>query len=180
VLRQIGTSGACAHHPPTGLGSPNGDTPLTDGDLLISEVNGSWVDEYTLSGHLVWTAQLAIGYPSDPQQLGPDRYLIADYEHPGAIIEFTRTGRITYRYQPLSGPGMLNRPSLVELLPSGVFMLNDDYNDRMVAIDPVTQALVWQYGVTAHAGTRVGLINIPDGFDLLTANGSTPTHAATG
>ena len=30
-------------------------------------------------------------------------------------------------------------------------MLNDDYNDRMVAIDPVTGALVWQYGVTGEA-----------------------------
>jgi hypothetical protein len=75
---------------------------------------------------------------------------------------------------------VLNRPSLVELLPSGVFMLNDDYNHRMVAIDPSTHALVWQYGVTAHAGTATGLLNTPDGFDLLAPDGSTPTHPTTG
>jgi outer membrane protein assembly factor BamB len=180
VAHQIGTSGRCVHSPPTELGSPNGDTPLTDGNLLISEVNGSWIDEYTPNGRLVWETKLAIGYPSDPQQFAPDRYLIADYEAPGGIIEFDRAGRISYRYQPASGPGMLNHPSLVELLPSGVFMLNDDYNNRMVAIDPITQALVWQYGVTAHAGTAPGMLNTPDGFDLIEPDGRTPTHTATG
>ncbi len=180
VLNQIGTTGACVHNPPGELGSPNGDTPLADGDLLISEINGSWVDEYTPQGRLVWDVQLPIGYPSDPQQIGPDAYLVADYEGPGAIVVFNRQGTVLYRYQPSSGPGALNRPSLVELLPSGVFMLNDDYNDRLVAIDPATGALVWQYGVTGEAGAAAGLLDVPDGFDVLGPAGSTPTHTATG
>ena len=180
VVHQIGTSGRCLHRPPTELGSPNGDTPLSDGNLLISEVNGSWIDEYTLRGRLIWNTKLAIGYPSDPQQLRPDRYLIANYETPGAIIEFNRSGQITYRYQPASGTGMLNHPSLVELLPTGAFMVNDDYNDRMAAIDPITHALVWQYGITGRAGTAPGRLNTPDGFDVITAGDKTPTHAATG
>ena len=180
VLHQIGTPGRCVHDPPSALGSPNGDTPLKDGNLLVSEINGSWIDELTPGGRVVWTTQLPIGYPSDPQQLGPDRYLVADYEHPGAIVEFDRRGRITYRYQPSTAPGALDHPSLAELLPSGVFMVNDDYNDRMVAIDPATRSLVWQYGVTGHAGTARGLLDTPDGFDLLAPDGSTPTHPATG
>jgi outer membrane protein assembly factor BamB len=180
VVDQIGRAGRCVHRPPVALGSPNGDTPLANGNLLISEINGSWVDEYTPTGKLVWTTRLAIGYPSDPQQLGPDRFLIADYEDPGGIVEFGRAGTITFRYQPRSGPGRLNRPSLVELLPSGVFMLNDDYNHRMLAVDPATGALVWQYGITGHAGTAPGLLDTPDGFDLIQANGRTPTHPTTG
>jgi hypothetical protein len=75
---------------------------------------------------------------------------------------------------------MLDHPSLTELLPSGVFMTNDDYNHRMVATDPVTGALVWQYGVTGQRGTRPGLLNTPDGFDVLLPNGTTPTHRFTG
>jgi outer membrane protein assembly factor BamB len=153
---------------------------LPDGDLLISEINGSWVDEFTTSGRLVWDVHLPIGYPSDPQQIGPNAYLVADYEDPGAIVVFNHQGSILYRYQPSSGAGALNRPSLVELLPSGVFMLNDDYNDRMVAIDPATGSVVWQYGVTGEAGTTAGLLNTPDGFDILGPGRSTPTHAATG
>jgi hypothetical protein len=180
VAHQIGTDGSCVHNPPTSMGSPNGDTPLANGNLLISEINGSWVSEYTTRGKLVWSVQLPIAYPSDPQQLGPDRYLIADYSSPGEIIEFNRKGQILYRYAPASGPGMLDHPSLVEMLPSGVFMANDDYNDRMVAIDPATKALVWQYGVTGRPGTARGRLNTPDGFDLLLPNGTTPTHPVTG
>jgi hypothetical protein len=180
VAHQIGANGVCHHNPPASMGTPNGDTPLADGNLLISEITGSWVTEYTPTGKLVWTVQLPISYPSDPQQLGPNRYLIADYATPGQILEFNRAGRILYRYRVASGPGMLNQPSLVELLPSGVFMANDDYNNRMVAIDPATRALVWQYGITGRRGTRPGKLYIPDGFDLLLPNGTTPTHRATG
>jgi hypothetical protein len=49
-----------------------------------------------------------------------------------------------------------------------------------VAIDPSTKALVWQYGVTGHPGTAPGLLNTPDGFDLLARGGATPTHPTTG
>jgi len=180
VAHQIGTDGVCQHNPPSSMGTPNGDTPLADGNLLVSEINGSWVTEYTPAGKLVWTVQLPISYPSDPQQLGHDRYLIADYAAPGQILEFNRAGRILYRYRVASGPGRLDHPSLVELLPSGVFMANDDYNNRMVAIDPATRALVWQYGVTGRKGRGPGKLHIPDGFDLLLPNGTTPTHRVTG
>jgi hypothetical protein len=181
VLTQIGTTGSCAHNPPTGVGSPNGDTPLADGNLLVSEINGNWIDEYTTSGRLVWDCQLpSVGYVSDPQQIGPDRYLVAGYEDPGSFVEFNRRCDVLYRYAPLAGPGALDHPSLVEHLPSGVLMANDDYNDRIVAIDPSTGALVWQYGTTGVPGTAAGLINTPDGFDLLGPGGVTPTHTATG
>jgi len=180
VLHQIGTPGTCEHQPPTYLGSPNGDTPLPDGDILVSEINGSWIDEFTLTGRLVWTVHLPIGYPSDPQYLGNGRYLVADYEKPGAFIEFDRNGHIFYRYGPASGTGELNMPSLVESLPSGVLMANDDHNDRMMAIDPATGALVWQYGHDGVPGTAPGYLYKPDGFDILGPGGTFPTHPATG
>jgi len=180
VANQIGTNDVCAHAPPKDVGSPNGDTPLLDGNVLVSEVTGQWITEYTPQGTPVWTVHLPIHYPSDPQQIGPDLYLVADYSDPGAIDEFNRAGQILYRYSPASGLGALDQPSLAEFLPSGVFMANDDYRDRMVAVDPVTQALVWQYGVPNTPGTAPGLLNIPDGFDLLLPDGSTPTHPATG
>jgi hypothetical protein len=58
-------------------------------------------------------------------------------------------------------------------------MTNDDYRHRMVAIDPSTQALVWQYGVTDTAGTAAGILSKPDGFDVLLPDRSTPTRPAT-
>jgi hypothetical protein len=146
----------------------------------VSEITDSRVTEYTPSGHVVWSCVLPISYPSDPQQIGSDLYLIADYTNPGQILEFNRAGKVLYRYDVSSGPGMLNQPSLVEHLPSGVFMVNDDYRNRMVAIDPATRALVWQYGVSDRAGTANGMLRIPDGFDLLMPGGVTPTHPQTG
>jgi hypothetical protein len=180
ILRTFGDPSECTHEPPRRLGSPNGDTPLADGNILVSEVNGSYIDEITRTGKLVWTVQLPIEYPSDPQQLGPDRYLVADYSRPGGIYEFTRAGRILWSYHPSSGPGMLNHPSLAERLPSGLIAANDDYRDRVVIIDPHRKRIVWQYGRTGEPGTGPDHLKIPDGFDLLAPNGATPTHPFTG
>ena len=186
VAHQIGADGVCMHDPPASMGSPNGDTPLWDGNLLVSEINGSWVSEYTPAGTLVWTVHLPIAYPSDPQQLdatathNTDRYLIADYSSPGEVLQFSREGQILSTYAVQTGPGTLDHPSLAEQLPNGIYMINDDYNDRMVAIDPNTGAIVWQYGITGQAGTTPGMLNTPDGFDLLAADGTAPTHPQTG
>ncbi len=180
VVAQVGTTGVCTHTPGSSLASPNGDTPLPNGNFLISETKGSYISEYTPTGKLVWTTHVAIGYPSDPQVLGPDLYLTANYENPGGFVEFNQAGQILYQYQAANGINRLNQPSLVELVPSGVFMTNDDFRDRMAAIDPVTQALVWDYGVPDQPGTAPGQLAIPDGFDLLNPDGSTPTHPQTG
>ena len=179
-ISQIGTTGNCVHDPPRNVGYPNGDTPLADGNLLVSEINGSWITEYTPSGVLVWTVHLPITYPSDPQQLGPDLYLVSDYAKPGGILEFTREGRIVWTYRPTSGDGMLDHPSLAERLPNGLIAVNDDYRHRVAFIDPATEAIVWQYGRTDQPGTGPDQLNTPDGFDLLLPDGSTPTHTQTG
>lgn len=180
VLKSFGTPESCTHEPPRALGDPNGDTPLANGDILISEVTGSYVDEITPAGQLVWTVQLPIEYPSDPQQLGPDRYLVADYTKPGGIYEFNRAGKILWSYHPAHGEGMLNHPSLAERLPNGLIATNDDYRDRVVIIDPKTKKIVWQYGTTGEPGTGPDHLHIPDGFDLLAPDGTTPTHPFTG
>jgi len=179
-VSQIGTTGNCTHNPPTGVGYPNGDTPLANGNFLVSEINGSWVSEYTAAGELVWTVHLPIAYPSDPQQLGPDLYLLADYTRPGGILEFNREGQILWTYRPSSGDGMLDHPSLAERLPNGLIGVNDDYRHRVILIDPTTNAIVWQYGQTDQPGTGLDQLNIPDGFDLLLPDHTTPLHSPTG
>lgn len=181
VLGQIG-DGRNAHVPGTSVAYPNGDTPLANGDVLVSEINGSWISEYSQSGKLAWSTQFpSVAYPSDPQQLGPDRYLMTDYNPggDGRILEFNREGQILWKYDATAGEGLLRRPSLAERLPSGMIMVNDDYSNRIVVIDPKTNSIVWQYGLTGVQGTAPGLLSIPDGFDNLLADGSTPTHPDT-
>jgi hypothetical protein len=75
---------------------------------------------------------------------------------------------------------MLRMPSLAERLPNGLLMVNDDYRYRVVVIDPATYSIVWQYELTDTPGTAPGMLAIPDGFDNLLANGTTPTHRCTG
>lgn len=179
-LSAIGTAGHCQHNIPTDVAYPNGDTPLQDGNFLVSEINGSYIDEVTMSGNVVWSVKLPLAYVSDPQQLGPDLYLVADYTKPGGIYEFTREGQIVWSYKVASGEGMLDHPSLAERLPSGVICANDDYRNRVVCIDPTSKQIVWQYGDTDFAGTAPGLLKIPDGFDLLAPDKTTPTHPFTG
>jgi hypothetical protein len=180
VLREFGEPSRCEHEPPTALGSPNGDTPLRNGDLLVSEVNGSYIDEITRQGKVRWSVQLPIAYPSDPQQLGPDRYLVADYTRPGGVYEFNRAGKILWSYHPESGSGMLDHPSLAERLPGGLIAVNDDYRHRLVIIDPHSRKIVWQYGRTDSPGRGHDHLNTPDGFDLLGPGGTIPTHPYTG
>ena len=43
VAGQIGTTGTAPTTRPTSIGYPNGDTPLADGNVLVSEINGSWI-----------------------------------------------------------------------------------------------------------------------------------------
>lgn len=178
---QIGTIGRCAHRPPSEINYPNGDTPIANGDVLVSEVHGSWIDELRPDGTVVWSVHLPeVTYPSDPQQLGPDRYLVADFATPGGVYIFDHTGRILWSYRVGSGPGMLDHPSLAEQLPNGLIGVNDDWRNRVVLIDPNTSQIVWQYGVTDQGGTGPGQLHIPDGFDLLLPDGTTPTHPSTG
>lgn len=181
VAGQIGTTGRCkTHRPPELIAYPNGDTPLANGNILVSEIHGSWVDELTLGGKLVWSLKLPMNYPSDPQQIGPDKYLVADYSRPGGIYEFNREGQILYKYAPTSGEGMLDHPSLAVLLPNGLIATNDDHRQRVVIIDPTTSTIVWQYGQTDTAGMGPNQLNTPDGLDLLGPNNSSPEHPSAG
>jgi hypothetical protein len=53
------------------------------------------------------------------------------------------------------------------MLPNGLVAVNDDFRNRVIIIDPRTDRIVWQYGRTDVAGSSLGLLNRPDGMDLL-------------
>jgi hypothetical protein len=168
IIRQYGTTGVCRHAPPQYLGAVNGATPLPDGGTLISEIAGSWIDDIGPTGKLRWTVQAPVSYPSDPQLLGPNRILLADYATPGHAIIMTRTGHVLWRYGPASGPGALNHPSLATQIAPDLVAINDDFRDRVVIVSIRLHKIVWQYGHTDQPGTAPGYLNTPDGLDLLT------------
>jgi hypothetical protein len=179
IVRKYGSATECRHDPPRRLESVNGDTPLPNGGVLVSEIQGNWIDEIGPEGHLLWAHKAPVGYPSDPQPLPGGRILLADYSNPGHVLIMDRHGRVLWRYGPSSGFGRLDQPSLAMALPNGDIAVNDDYRHRVLVIDPRTNRIVWKYGSTDHPGTSWDHLNIPDGMDFvpLNANG-TPDFAA--
>jgi hypothetical protein len=178
VTRQLGIAGHCTHHPPSTFGSPNGAFPTTSGHYLVTEINGDWVDEIDLAGHVYWTTHPPhVRYPSDTNEIGPNRYLTVDYSSPGQIVIFNQAGQTLWRYAP-TGSNRLNHPSLALPLPNGDILLNDDLNDRVIVVDPQTNSVVWQYGHTAVRGVAAGYLNIPDGVDLVPPYSFAAGHTA--
>ena len=173
--RVIGHPGyGCWHSPPVTWGSPNGAFPMTNGKYLVTEINGDWVDGLSLSGHVSWSASPpGVAYPSDSNEIYPGRYLTVDYSAAGQVVEFTAAGQRLWRF------GGLNHPSLGLPLPNGDILVNDDFNDRVIVIDPVTNRIVWQYGHKGVPGTAPGYLNHPDGVDLTPPNSLDITHAPT-
>jgi DNA-binding beta-propeller fold protein YncE len=168
VSWQEGTLGSCTHNPPHQYGSPNGVFPEPNGHFLVTEINGDWVDEIDTSGHVYWATQPPqVYYPSDSNQIGPDRYLTVDYSLPGQAVIFNQAGQTLWRYDPTSGPAELNQPSLAMALPNGDILLNDDHNHRVVIINPSTNQIVWQYGHDGVASSAPGYLDNPDGLDPL-------------
>jgi hypothetical protein len=167
IVRQIGRTGVCVHDPPRTLGSVNGDTPLPDGGVLVSEINGSWIDDFTKAGKLRWSFQAPVSYPSDPQPLPGGRILLADYTSPGAALIMNRHGQVLWEYRPTSGWGALNHPSLAIMLPNGNIAINDDFNDRVVVVDRKSRRIVWQYGHLGQPGLGRGYLRTPDGMDYI-------------
>jgi hypothetical protein len=160
--------GSCAHDPPRGFASPNGDTPLRGGGWLVTEIGPpGWIDRIGPSGRLLWSVQSPVAYPSDAQLLPNGRILVTSFTVPGRIVELTRSGDVTWSFGAPSGPNMLAKPSLAVRLPNGLIAANDDYNQRVIVIDPRTRRIVWQYGHTGVAGRARGYIDKPDGLDLL-------------
>jgi len=169
-VRQLGATGGCVHDPPHSFGSPNGAFPASDGGTIVTEITGDWVDVLAPSGRLVHAVHApGFTYPSDTNELSPGVFLSADYTSPGAIETFDAKGRVLWRFEP-KGANALDHPSLAIPLPNGDILANDDYNDRVIVIDPHTNRIVWQYGHTGHAGSGPGFLNIPDGVDLAPPN----------
>jgi hypothetical protein len=166
VVRILG--GSCSHDPPRGFSSPNGDTPLPDGGLLVTEIGG-WIDRLDARGRLVWSVRSPVYYPSDAQLLPNGRILVCSFTYPGRIVEMTPGGTVTWSFGASSGPNLLDKPSLAVRLPNGLIGANDDYGDRVILIDPRTRRIVWQYGHTGVASAAPGYLSKPDGIDFLPA-----------
>ncbi len=163
IRRQWGRTGVCVPNAPATYGSPNGETPLSDGGVLITQINGARVTRLDAMGDVVFDLHVPLYYPSDAQLDAHGNVVVADYHSPGAVIAITPQGKVLWRYAPTSGAGRLDHPSLATPLSNGLVAINDDDRQRIVVIDPRTLRIVWQYGHTDQVGTAPGYLHDPDG-----------------
>jgi hypothetical protein len=153
---------------------------MSNGHYVVTEINGDWVDELGLDGQVYQSAHPpGVSYPSDTNEVTPGVLVTVDYSDPGTLETFDWSGRLLWRYQPLPGDPPLNQPSLAMPLPNGDFLMNDDFNHRVVVIDPRTDRVVWQYGHTGQAGDGPGYLDKPDGVDLAPPYSFVMTRAKT-
>ncbi|HLJ58644.1 MAG TPA: PQQ-binding-like beta-propeller repeat protein [bacterium] len=175
IIKQYGHTGVMRIDPPRYFSAPNGDFPAPDQGMLVTQINGNDAILLDREGRVVWTLRFpsAFYYPSDANFTPDGNVICVFYTNPGAIVIMSPKGKVLWQYQVLSGPGRLNHPSLAVQLPNRMVLLNDDFNHRVIVIDPATKRIVWQYGHTGVPGTAPGYLNVPDGVDVLPA-GVTP------
>jgi len=169
IVTQWGQAGRCRHEPPRYLAYPNGVTPLDNGDILVTEIQGAWISRITRAGDVVWSVQAPrVRYPSDAFPAGDGQVIMADFSRPGRVVIFDpATRRVTWEYEGKSPESTLDHPSLARELPgTGDVIVADDWRERVVVIDRTTKSIVWQYGVTDRKGHAPGYLNYPDGFDI--------------
>jgi hypothetical protein len=166
IQKQFGVTRDCRAAPGHFL-YPNGDTPLSNGHILVTEIGTRSASELDpATGQILYRVPLHIAYPSDTQLMRDGQYLVVDYSRPGQVVVVNRSGVITWSYAPRSGPGRLDHPSLALELPSGDFLLNDDFNHRVIVLSHRTKRILWQYGVDGVAGRAPGYLHTPDGVDI--------------
>ena len=165
IVRQWGRTDVCTNHPPYSYSSPNGDTPLPHGGLLITEIGGSRVIRLDAAGRVVFNIHVPAVYPSDAQLDATGNVVVSDYANPGAVLAVTAGGHVLWRYGPRAGSGRLDHPSLAIPLPDGTVVLNDDFRQRVLLLDPRSGRILWQYGRTDVSGWGADRLSTPDGLD---------------
>ena len=169
IAAQWGTPGRCKHDPPRALAYPNGATPLANGDILVTEISGSWISRLARDGTVKWSVQAPrIRYPSDAFPTWDGRnVIVADFWKPGRVVVFDpATKKVLWEYEGRDGEALLDHPSLARELPTGDILVSDDLRHRVIVIDRETKWIVWQYGVTDRPGREAGSLHYPDGFDV--------------
>jgi DNA-binding beta-propeller fold protein YncE len=171
-VKLLGRPRRCIHHvtsAPITFAHPDAAFPSADGGLVVTEQQPAWVDVLSENDTLRSAIPLhGFSAPSDANEVGTNDIIVTDRTRPGKIVELTATtGAAVWTYAPASGAGELDRPALARVLPDGDVLVADSGNDRVIVIDPKTNAIVWQYGHTHQAGSAPGYLHAPGSVTLV-------------
>ncbi len=154
----------------THLNNPNDVDYLADGGLLITDKENrrvfkihSLADE-TIEWMIGSSSDTTLAYPTDADMLSNGNVMIVDHAH-HQIVEYT-TGGVLVKVLYGTGKkgekqGELNMPEDAQMLDNGNLLITDTGNHRVIEVNPITHALVWQFGETAVSGSGRDHLNNP-------------------
>ena len=134
--------GKCAHKPPGRFASPNGAFPTANGDIIVTEIGGQWIDRIGPDGSLRWAFRSPTAYPSDAMALPDGSVLVTDYTQPGQVLRLAPDGTVRWRFD---AGGKLVNPSSAVPLASNRIAIGDDFGDRVLIVDPTTDQIVREF-----------------------------------
>ncbi|MBJ7608064.1 MAG: PQQ-binding-like beta-propeller repeat protein [Candidatus Dormibacteraeota bacterium] len=168
ILHLSGSTGAtisilggngCRHNPPQQFATPNGAFPTRDGSVVVTEIGSRSVNWINPDGTLRWSHRVPAGYPSDGMAYPDGSVLLTDYSTLGQVLRIGADGAVLWKYAP-RGKEQLNHTSIAIPLASNRVAICDDFNNRIVVVDPTTSTVVWQW-----SGSGSYHLARPDGID---------------
>ena len=146
---------------------------MSDGDTVVTEINGDWIDVLGRDGRPLSDATPAGLHVSLRHQRGSSRRVpVSRLHEPGRDRDLHPTGRLLWRYQP-TGPERARSPLARAAAAQRRRARQRRPQRSRDRYRPAQNRIVWQYGHTARPGAGAGYLANPDGVDLA------PPHSLT-
>lgn len=144
------------------LNGPNSAELLDNGDVLIADQSNNRALEITRAGNIVWQYNTSIQLAAFASRLPDGNTLIVDSGH-ARIFTVSPAGNVGFEYFTNSSPNSNQKPLPTNAvkLKNGNIIIADQFNHRIIIINPNTQQIVWQYGETNVSGNGPGQLNGP-------------------
>ncbi len=141
------------------LNNPNSAELLPNGHILIGDENNNRIIEITRDGAIVWQYNQGLSGAAFASRLPNGNTLITDSSH-SRVLEVTPTKRIVFEYFTNTDPASNSAPlptNAVQLANGGI-MIADQFNNRVLIINPAVQ---FQYGTVNVTGNGPDQLNGP-------------------
>ena len=90
-------------------------TPLDNGDILVTQIQGAWISRITRAGTVLWSVQAPrVRYPSDAFPTADGQVIVADDLRERVVVIDRKTKDLIWQYGVTDrkgyAPGYLNYP----------------------------------------------------------------------
>ena len=144
---------------PGALNNPNSAELLPNGHILIGDENNNRIIEITRDGTIVWEYNQGLSGAAFASRLSNGDTLITDSSH-SRILEVTPNKKVVFEYFTNSDPGTNSAPLPTNAvqLANGAIILADQFNNRVLIIDP---RVGFEYGMLNVTGNGPNQLNGP-------------------